>query len=86
MCTLHVSFRKIDDIHCEMTCSFDTFDVELLNYSASIPYKYVVINSRKVVEIDDCFEFLHAHSDYGDVNRCLELSSETFLLIHQMRE
>ena len=77
-------FRKIDDIHCEMTCSFDKFDVELLSYSAQIPYKYVIVNSPKVVDKDDCFEFLHAHSYHGDVNRCLQLSSEKFHHIHKM--
>ena len=82
-----LSFRKIDDIHSEMTCCFDKFNVELLSRTAEIPYKYVVVNSPKVVEKDDCFEYLHAHSkDHGDVNRCLKLSSEKFLRIHRMRE
>ena len=80
-------FRKIDDIHFEMTCTFDSFNVELLSYSRSIPYKYVILNSPKVVEKDDCFEYLHVHSkDHGDVNRCLQLSTEKFMSIHRMRE
>ena len=70
-----------------MTCTFDKFNVELLNGFKSIPYKYVIVNSPKVVAKDECFEFLHAHSkDHGDVNRCLRLSNEVFHRIHRMCE
>ena len=55
-----------------MTCTFDKFNANLLNSLASIPYKYVV-HSTKVVDKDDCFEYLHAHHRHGDVNRCLLL-------------
>lgn len=70
-----------------MTCIFDKFDVELLSSFSSIPYKYVIVNSPKVVDKDDCFEYLHAHSkDLGDVDRCLRLSTEVFHRIHLLRE
>ena len=80
------SYRKIGDIHCEMTCTFDKFNIELLNHFRSIPYKYVIMNSPKVVDKDDCFEYLHAHKHLGDVNRCLQLSPEMFHHIHLMCE
>ena len=80
-------FRKIDDLHCEMICTFEKFNFDLLSCFRSIPYKYVVVDSPKVLDKDDCFEFLHAHSKYlGDVDRCLELSQEKFQHIQQMRE
>ena len=70
-----------------MICTFEKFNFELLSNFRSIPYKYVIINTPKVVEKDDCFEFLHAHfKQHGDVNRCLRLSNEEFLHIYKMRE
>ena len=70
-----------------MTCTFDKFNLDLLSHFRSIPYKYIIVDTPKVVDKDDCFEFLHAHSKHhGDANRCLQLSSEKFLHFHQMRE
>ncbi len=70
-----------------MTCTFDKFNFEFLNHFKSIPYKYVIVDSPKVVDKDDCFEFLHAHvCRHGDVNRCLQLTAEKFLHLHQLSE
>ena len=80
-------YRKIDDIHYEMTCTLGKFNLELLIQSRFVPYKYVIINSPKIVENDDCFEYLHVHSkDHGDVDRCLRLSTEEISRIHRMCE
>ena len=73
---LNIVYRKIDDIYCEMSCTFHNFDGKLLDLNAGIPYKYVIY-STKMVEEDDCFEFLHAHKSDGNVNRCLMLSKYT---------
>ena len=79
-------YRKIDAIHSEMMCTFDKFDFEFLLKSRYIAYKYVIINSPKIVEKGDCFEYLHAHSKDGDVDRCLKLSTEEIHRIHRMCE
>ena len=84
---LHHFYRKIDDIHYEMICTFGKFNLEFLIQSRIVLYKYVIINSPRIVEKDDCFEYLHAHSkDYGDVDRCLRLSTEEIHCIHRMCE
>ena len=67
-----------------MTCAIDNFNLKFMIDHHSVPYKYVIINSPKVVETNDCFEYLHAHSKHGDVSRCLHLSFEEMHCIHQM--
>ena len=58
----------------EMTCTFDTFDKQLLKHP--IPYKYVV-NSPKMKHDNDCYEYLHAHAKgQTQYNRCLHIPRE----------
>lgn len=58
----------------EMVCTFENFNMELLN--TNLPYKYV-IHSPKEKESDDCYEYLHAHSTrWIDYNRCLVVPAE----------
>ena len=74
-------FRKIDELHYEMTCTFENFNADLLKSQNSISYKYVV-HSAKIIERDDCFEYLHAHQRHGDVDRCLLIPPETLLRLY----
>ena len=58
-----------------MTFTFENFDADLLKSFNSISYKYVIF-SPKVVEKDDCFEYLHDYHRDGDVDRCLQFPRE----------
>ena len=64
-----------------MTCTFATFNADLLKDYSTIPYKYVIY-SPKVVDKDDCFEFLHAHKRHGHVDRCLKILPEKALRLY----
>lgn len=60
-----------------MSCTFKTFDVEILKYP--LPYKYVVFSPKTKRGDNNCYEYLHAHAVkplYGneyDFNRCLHI-------------
>ena len=75
-----------------MTCEL-SFDASVLEGQQAIPYKYVVYSPR-MVEDNDCWEYLHGVSSWGVANRCLEIPTKEFrhggktlqiwvLLLHQ---
>ena len=78
----YLFIRKIDALHCEMTCTFENFNAELLKSFSPVSYKYVV-HSTKEVERDDCFEYLHTqHRRHGNVDRCLMIPPEKLLKLY----
>ena len=55
-----------------MTCTLN-IDANILKSPKG--YKYVVY-SPKMVQEDDCFEYLHTYSGYyTDLNRCLRINN-----------
>jgi hypothetical protein len=67
--------RDYGDGVVEMSCTFETFDVEILK--TPLPYKYVIY-SPKVKKPEENYEYLHAHSSWRsvDLNRCLVIPAE----------
>ena len=61
-----------------MTFTFERFNVDLLKHFKDIPYKYVV-DSPKVADENDRFEYLHAHED---CDRCLQIPPEKCLQLY----
>ena len=60
----------------EMTCEL-SIDASLLERQQAIPYKYVIYSPR-MVEDNDCWEYLHGVSGQGIVNRCLIIPTKEF--------
>lgn len=68
------NFRLFDDEFYEMSCTFETFDMDILKFP--LPYKYIVV-SPKTKNSGNYYEYLHAHAastwsgNEYDFNRCL---------------